>query len=189
MVRPAQIIGQTLVYERWSRISDVVLQMPNGAREARVVEDHGCAAAVLLYDPARRMALLLRQPRAPVMLAHAADLLEVVAGRIEGHSSAATARTEALEEAGVRIRELEHVATLWTMPAVSTERLALYLAAYCPADRITAGGGAADENECITLEEIALCELRAMMVRQELTDGKTFTLVQALLLRRPELFT
>lgn len=184
----ATIIEQRLVYDRWSRISEVVVRQPNGAHEKRVIEDHGCAAAVLLYDPERRTALLVRQPRAPVMLEEEAELLEAVAGRMEDKAGGATARAEALEEAGVRVREIEHVATLWTMPAVSTERLALFLAPYSQADQVAEGGGAQGENECITVHEVGLSELRNMMLRNQLSDGKTFTLVQALMLRRPELF-
>jgi nudix-type nucleoside diphosphatase (YffH/AdpP family) len=184
----AQIIERRLVYDRWSRISEVVLRMPNGAFEKRVVEDHGSAAAVLLYDAGRRVALLLRQPRAPVIAAQAADLLEVVAGRLDGKTGEATVRAEALEEVGVRVEAAEHVATLWTMPAVSTERLGLYLAAYCEEDRIAPGGGAEDENECITAEEVPLGRLWEMAEEGTLTDAKTFTLVQALRLRHPRLF-
>jgi nudix-type nucleoside diphosphatase (YffH/AdpP family) len=184
----AEIIERKVVYDRWSRITDVLLRMPNGAIERRVVEDHGRAAAVLLYDPERKVALLVRQPRAPVIEMVGEALLEVVAGRLDGKSGAATARAEAAEEAGVRIAALEHVASLWTMPAVSTERLELYLAAFTQADRVAEGGGAADENECIVVEEVPLARLRDMMANGELRDGKTFTLVQALMLRRPDLF-
>lgn len=184
----ATIVSRQLLHDRWTRISDVGLRMPNGAIETRVVEDHGSAAAVLLYDPARRVALLLRQPRAPVIEAGGAPLLEAVAGRIEDKDAQETARAEAWEEVGVRVGALEPVGRMWMMPAVSTERLHLYLAAYGAADRIGAGGGAADENECIAPEEVPLARLRAMIAEGTLEDGKTVLLVQALLLRRPELF-
>lgn len=184
----AEILESRIVYDRWSRIREAVVRLPNGAVEKRVIEDHGDAAAVLLYDPARRVALVLRQPRAPMLLLGAEMPIEVVAGRIEGKDGAATARAEAWEEAGVVVRDLEHVATPWMMPAVSTERLDLYLAAYAPADRTGAGGGADDENECIVPEEIALSTLRAMALAGTLTDGKTLLLAQALMLRRPALF-
>lgn len=184
----AEIIERRTVHDRWSRISDVRLRMPNGAVESRIVEDHGDAAAVLLYDAERRVAMMLRQPRAPVLEKAALPLLEVVAGRVEGTDPEATARAEAWEEAGITVGALEHVATLWPMPAVSTERLHLYLAAYTAADRTGPGGGADDENECITLEEVPLPRLRDLAAAGGLDDGKTFTLLQALVLRRPDLF-
>lgn len=183
-----EIIERRIVYDRWSRISEVKLRMPNGGVETRVVEDHGCAAAVLLYDPERRVALLVRQPRAPVIDMGEAPVLEVVAGRQDAKSGEDTARAEAWEEAGVRVGALEHVATLWSMPAVSTERIHLYLAAYTKADQVGEGGGADDENEGITVEEISLAQLRDMAASGDLSDAKTFTLAQALMLRRPDLF-
>jgi nudix-type nucleoside diphosphatase (YffH/AdpP family) len=184
----AEIIDRRVIHDRWSIFSEVVVRLPNGAIEKRAVENHGNAAAVLLYDPDRRMALLVSQPRAPVMEEGAAPLLEVVAGRVEGKSAEDTARAEAMEEAGVAIGELEKVATLWPMPAVSTERISLYLAAYSPGERIGPGGGAEDENECITMHEIPLAELWSLAEADALGDAKTYMLVQALKLRRPALF-
>lgn len=184
----ARIVERRVVYDRWSRISEVLMRMPNGAIETRVVEDHGCAAAVLLYNPERRIALMLRQPRAPVMEVGAGDLLEVVAGRLDGKEAAATAQAEAWEEAGVRVRALEHVVTLWMLPAVSTERLDLYLASYGEGDQVGAGGGSEDENECIRLEEIPLAQLKDMAAAGEIGDGKTYILLQALMSRQPALF-
>jgi nudix-type nucleoside diphosphatase (YffH/AdpP family) len=184
----AEIVERRIVYNRWSRVSEVLVRMPNGAIEKRMIEDHGCAAAVLLYDPDRRVALILRQPRPPVMEAGGDELLQVVAGRLDGKDGEATVRAEAWEEAGVRVRDIEPVANLWMMPAVSTERLDLYLAAYCEQDRLGEGGGAEDENECILLEEIPLRELADMAASGRLADAKTYILLQALIARRPELF-
>ncbi len=182
------ILSRREVYNRWSVVTEVQLRVHNGAIETRVIEDHGCAAAVLLYDPARRVALLVEQPRAPVIEIGAPPLLEAVAGRVEKGDSAETARIEAMEEAGVRIVDLRKVATVWPMPAVSTERIHLYLATYTEADRIGPGGGAETENECITMHEIPLADLWEMAHTDRLNDGKTFTLIQALRIERPDLF-
>jgi nudix-type nucleoside diphosphatase (YffH/AdpP family) len=183
-----EIVERKVLHDRWSIISDFTIRMPNGAIEKRIVEDHGGAAAVLLYDPERRVALLVRQPRVPVFLAGEAPLLEVVAGSLDDKDDEVTARKEAWEEAGVTIDVLEKVGSLWMMPAVSMERLSLFLAPYSAADRTGAGGGAEDENECISVEEVSLRQLADLMHAGLLTDGKTFILVQALMLRQPGLF-
>lgn len=184
-----RIIDLRTVHDRWSTFSDARFQLPNGVIERRVIEDHGDAASVLLYDPSRRVALLVEQPRAPVLHATGnAALIEAVAGRLDGKSPEDTAKAEAFEEAGVVVGELEHVATVWTMPAVSTERMHLYLAPYDPQDRTSSGGGAVNENECIIVREMSLKRLWQMLESAELTDGKTVTLLQALRLRYPELF-
>lgn len=183
-----EIVERTVVHDRWSRLTDAKVRLPNGVIEPRVIEDHGNATTVLLYNPDRRVALLIRQPRAPVLEVGAEMMLETVAGRRDGKSDEDTARAEALEEAGIRVRELEWVARLWPMPAVSTEQIDLFLAAYSDEDRVGSGGGAEDENECIEIHEVPLGDLRRMVLSGELVDGKAFTLAQALMLRRPELF-
>jgi len=185
----AQIIDRQPIYDRWSKVTEALLRLPNGAVETRIVEDHGCAAAILLYNPERRVALLVTQPRAPVLECGEAPVLEVVAGRAEHGSDEATAKAEALEEAGVMVRDVQLVATAWSLPAVSTERISLFLAEYQDRDRIGLGGGAATENECIEVVEIALTDLWAIMERGHLVDAKTLTLVQALKIRRPDLFS
>ena len=96
----------------------------------REVEDHGAAVCVLPYDPVRRTAILVRQFRAPVFLAaEQEELLEAIAGLVSP-DPAACGRREAMEEAGLALHAVEHVASVWTMPGVSTEFMHLYLAPY-----------------------------------------------------------
>jgi hypothetical protein len=66
--------------------------------------------------------------------------------------------------------------------------MTLYLAAYQPSDRIAKGGGLATEHEDISVVEIELGKLAALMESGELVDMKTLAPTQALKLRRPELF-
>jgi nudix-type nucleoside diphosphatase (YffH/AdpP family) len=184
----AEIVTRTLVYEGWLSVYRLTVRMANGALEERHVEHHGPAVAVLPYDPERLVALLVSMPRPPVMLSGEPDLLEVIAGRIDGAILEDEARREAEEEAGVRLGLLEPVANLWTMPSISTERVQLYLATFTQADRVGPGGGAANENEGITVHEVPLNRLSEMARAGALLDAKTLVLVQALQLRRPDLF-
>lgn len=184
-----KVVGAETLYEGWARYLKVEIQLADGTRLGREVEDHGDAAAVFAYDPERRVAILVRQLRAPILFAAGtADTLECVAGRLEGDEPAACAIREAEEEAGLRLRELDHVAEIQTMPGVSTERLHCYLAAYRPADRVGEGGGVAGEQENITVVEMPLSELATMADAGRLGDSKTMLLLQTLRLRRPELF-
>ncbi len=183
-----EILERRVVHERWNRLIETKVRLPNGVVEPRVIEDHGHATAILLYNPERRVALLIKQPRAPVIASGVEPMFEVVAGMRDDKSDEATARAEALEEAGVAVTDLEKVGRIWSMPAVSTEQLDLFLGAYADRDRVTAGGGAETENECIDVHEVPLAELARMMADGRLVDGKTFILVQALMLRRPDLF-
>jgi 8-oxo-dGTP pyrophosphatase MutT (NUDIX family) len=113
--------------------------------------------------------------------------MEAIAGRIENEERLDAARREAMEEAGIRMRELELIATCWSSPAVSTERWHLYLGTYSPADRVGPGGGRPDEFEDLVAREILLSEL-AMADRADFADAKTLFLLQALRLRHPDLF-
>jgi nudix-type nucleoside diphosphatase (YffH/AdpP family) len=184
----ATIIARTLVYDGWYKLWQLTVRMPGGAEVERHLEDHGPAVAVLPYDPARRVAMLVSMPRAPVIHAGEPPLLEAIAGNIATDPEE-SARREAMEEGGVQLGPLAFVAQIWPMPALSTERLTLYLAPYTAEDRVEGGGGAEGEHESITIHEIALADLREMRLAGGLRDAKTLLLVQALELRAPELFT
>jgi hypothetical protein len=80
------------------------------------------------------------------------------------------------------------VVTAWSTPGITTERLHLFLAPYTSADRVEEGGGLAEEHEDIEVLEIGLDELMPMLEQGAITDMKTLVLIQALQLRRPELF-
>jgi nudix-type nucleoside diphosphatase (YffH/AdpP family) len=171
------------------RLRRLTLALATGARVHREVVERGSAAAVLPYRPDARTALLVRQLRAPLLVAgEPPTLLEVVAGVLDGDDPAACARREAMEEVGVRLGPLEAVGTVWSSPGFTTERVHLYLAPYGPEDRVAEGGGLAAEHEDIEVVEIALPELSRLSLQDGLADMKTLCLVQALRLRRPELF-
>jgi nudix-type nucleoside diphosphatase (YffH/AdpP family) len=187
-----EIVGIDVKHDGWARFLAARVRLPDGTLVNREIEDHGRAAAVLAFDPERRTAILVRQFRAPVFYASRQDhMLEVIAG-IEDDTdadAAATAKREAMEEAGLRLESLQLVATAWTMPGISTERMTLYLAAYGREDRIHQGGGIAAAHENTVVEEIALARLAEMMKAGEIADMKTLVLIQALMLRKPDLFT
>ena len=156
----------------------------------REIEHHGEGATVLPYDPARRVALTIRLPRAPLLVRGETELLiEAPAGLIEeGEDPGECVRREALEEAGVRLGNLEPLGAIWTMPGISTERMHMFLAPYAAADRIAAGGGVAGENENITVSETPLADLARLADANALPDIRTLVLVQSLRLRHPALF-
>ena len=185
-----EIVGRDVAYAGWLSLSLVSIRMADGRVMRREVVEHGKATAVLAYDPERRMAMLVRQLRVPVYMTAGDDtLLEAIAGMLDdGTDAPTTARREAMEEAGLRLGELELVAHAWPSPGMLTERLSLFLAPYGASDRVGAGGGLAEEHEEIEVVEMPLGELAAMVDRGEIYDMKTLILVQTLRLRKPELF-
>lgn len=177
------------LYKAWAKFLIAYVRLPDGTVIERQVEDHGRAIVVLPYDPVRRCAVLVRQFRTPVyMTAERQDLLEAIAGVVDEPDVEAAARREALEEVGLALQELEHVACVWSIPGISTERSDLFLAPYGEADKKGPGGGLAEEHEDITVVEMPLAELAAMADNGGIEDAKTFALLQTLRLRRPELF-
>ena len=184
-----RILSSRQIHAGWASFSVATVRLDNGADIRREVEDHGRAVAVLPFDRERRVALLVLQLRVPALAVGCAEMfVEAPAGRLDEDDPAACARREALEECGVRLGEVEHVAQAWSMPGISTERIDLYLAPYGAADRVGPGGGLKEEDEFITVVEMALEERGAMADEGRLADMKTLALVLMLRRRRPELF-
>jgi nudix-type nucleoside diphosphatase (YffH/AdpP family) len=184
----SKVVSTETKHRGWSALLVATIRLPDGSTITREIEDHGSAVCVLPYDPVRRTAVLVQQLRAPVLFAaNLQHFLEAVAGLIDGEEAPeSSARRETMEEAGLRMRSLDHVVTAWAMPGISTERMDLFLGEYSEADRVNAGGGI--ESESIQVFEMPLAEIAAMADAGTLDDMKTLVLVQTLRLRRPDLF-
>lgn len=187
---PPAVLHRRTAHDGYLTVEVLRLRLADGSEVTREVEHHGDAAAVLPYDAERRTALTVRLLRPPVLEAAGLNWLEeACAGVVEdGQDAQATARREAREELGVELDELERVGVVWSSPGVSTERVSLFLAPYAPSDRSGAGGGVEEEHEDITVREVALARLAARADQGAIADAKLLILVQALRLRRPELF-
>jgi nudix-type nucleoside diphosphatase (YffH/AdpP family) len=182
------VLSSRTLYRGWFDL--LMLRLRLGGRELdRALVRHPSGVAVLAYDPARRVAMTVRESRAGPMLLDVAPFAEAIAGvSEEGEDSAETARREALEEAGLALGELEHVGQVWMTPASSTERVHLFLAPYRADDRVSRGGGLAEENERIDVREEPLNQLWRAFADGELCDAKAAMLLQALRIRSPALF-
>ena len=186
----AAILRTEVKDDSWATFLRAEIRLDDGQVVWRQVEDHGRTAVVLPYDPQRRTALLVELFRAPGLYAGGDGMVvEAIAGIVDaGETAEAAARREAMEEAGVRLGALDFVGEVWTTPGISTERMSLYLAAYGGADRVSPGGGAEGEHENITVLEVPLADLGAQLDAAQVGDMKLLALLQALRLRRPELF-
>ena len=177
------------LHEGWRKLFKFIVRMPDGRTMEREILNSQDAAAVLPYDPERRKVILVRQFRAPVMhVEERSHIMETVAGMLDGGEPEDVARREAMEEAGLRLGALEPVGRAWSAPGITTERVNMFLAPYTGADRVSEGGGLAEEHEEIEVLEIGIDELAGMLERHAIDDMKTLILAQALQLRHPELF-
>lgn len=129
----------------------------------RVVARRRQAVGVLIYDPATDCLAVAEQFRIGALKRRPSPwLLELIAGLMEADESPEdVARRESLEEAGVELRALEHVASYYSSPGGSDEYFHLYCAS---ADLATAAGhyGLPAENEDIRLHVLAVNEVLAM---------------------------
>ena len=137
----------------------------------------GFAAAVLLYDPDRKVVLLVRQFRmAPWLADGTTEMLEVCAGMLDGDAPEVGARREALEETGVDAPELRHAFDAFMSPGGMTERIACFTARYAPQDRKHPGGGV-DEDEHIELVELPFENALGLIAEGGIRDAKTIALL------------
>ena len=154
----------------------------------REVYFNGPGSAVLLLDAAGETVMLARQFRMPAFVnGDPPRLIEVCAGNIEdGDDPAETARKEAQQETGYRLRDLRKVMTLYMSPGASAEKLHLYIARYDHADRLSQGGGLREEGEEIELLEMPIERAWDMVQAGEIADAKTVLLLQHVLLARAQ---
>lgn len=184
------ILERQTVHAGYMRVERVRVRLADGAEVIRDLERHGDGAAVLPYDPVARNALIVRLFRLPAFDIEGVETLdEACAGMLDQDDATSAARREAMEEMGVALGEVEYVGRVWSSPGVSGERVSLFIAAYRPADRITAGGGVPAEHEGITVLERPLAALAADADAGRIVDMKLMVLIQTLRLRRPDLFS
>lgn len=182
-----EIIESKTIYSGWLSLTETTAHIA-GETVTRPLVLHPSGSAVLPYDPERRVAVAIAQPRLPVMHIGIQPFLEPVAGAAEDECPEETARRECLEEAGIKLRSMRLVGQVWMTPSTTTERVHLFLGDYRAGDRISKGGGADDEAEDICVREVKLSNLWSTIASNDVADAKLVILVQALRLDRPDLF-
>jgi len=142
--------------------------------------DIGDAAAVLPFDRASGLVILIRQFRWPVFeWGYRKFLVEVIAGKLDGDTPADCVTREALEEAGVAIAKPRLVTHCFVSPGAVKERASMFLADYDSAAPRAKGGGHEAEGEDIEVLEMPLTDALGMVARGEIVDMKTILLLQA----------
>jgi ADP-ribose diphosphatase len=132
---------------------------PAGERE---VVHHPGACAVVAFTPEGEV-VLVRQFREAVRQ----ELLEIPAGifDVEGEDGAACAARELLEETGFRATNVEQLATIYTSPGFTDERIELFRA-----DAELTGDGGEEAVDVVTLP---LGRALEAVERGDIVDAKT----------------
>jgi ADP-ribose pyrophosphatase len=138
-------------------------KLPNGLTTPLDIVRHPGASAVVPFETDSDV-LLIRQFR------HAAGgtIWEVPAGKLDGDAPDVCAARELEEEAGRRAGRLLQLASIWTTPGFTDERIHLFAAfdlAPVPHRR--------EEDEVIDVVRMSLDDALAMIWSGELSDAKS----------------
>jgi nudix-type nucleoside diphosphatase (YffH/AdpP family) len=180
-----------ILSDDWAKLTKTTFdyRRNDGSWETQIRQtyDRGDGAVILPFDRERSTVLLVRQFRYPAFVTgHPEPLIEACAGLLDDHDPETAIRKEAEEELGCRLRDVRRLYTPYMSPGSVTERLSFFTAEYRPADRISDGGGAADEGEDIEVLEIMLDEALAQVRDGRIIDAKTIMLIQHLKLEMLE---
>lgn len=180
-----RIVNQHVLSDNWYLLKKIEfeLRLQDGSwqPQAREVYDRGDGATILLYNLTRRTVILTRQFRIPAFVnGHSGYLIEAAAGLLDNASPEERIRLEAEEETGYRVNKVRKVYEAFMSPGSVTERIHFYIGEYQQEDRVSAGGGLADEGEHIEVLELPYAQAIEMVEDGRIMDGKTIILLQYL---------
>ena len=145
------------------------VRLPNGAETTLNIVEHGGAVTIVPLDDQGNL-WFVRQYR------HAAgiELLELPAGTLEpGEDPEVCAHREIREEIGMGARKMQKIGSFYLAPGYSTEFMYIFLATgltQAPLER--------DIDEFLSVEQIPLAQIPALIQSGEIVDAKTLASFQ-----------
>ncbi|EAQ48323.1 MULTISPECIES: NUDIX domain-containing protein [Leeuwenhoekiella] len=174
----------SILSDNWYTLKKVDFEYLNNQntweKQSREAYDRGNGAVVLLYNLERQTVILTRQFRMPTYLNKNKDgmMIEACAGLLDENDPKTAIIKEIEEETGYRIKTVEKVFESYMSPGSVTEILHFFIAAYTEDQKVSEGGGAADETENIEVLEYSFTEALALIKSGEIKDAKTIMLLQ-----------
>ena len=174
----------SILSDNWYTLKKVDFEYLNNQntweKQSREAYDRGNGAVVLLYNLERQTVILTRQFRMPTYLNKNKDgmMIEACAGLLDENDPKTAIIKEIEEETGYRIKTVEKVFESYMSPGPVTEILHFFIAAYTEDQKVSEGGGAADETENIEVLEYSFTEALALIKSGEIKDAKTIMLLQ-----------
>jgi 8-oxo-dGTP pyrophosphatase MutT (NUDIX family) len=147
-------------------------------RRVETLSDDWYVLKKTTFDLRRRDGSWQSQTRETYDRGHADDLIEAPAGLLESASPEDRIRAETEEETGYHIHDVQKVFEAFMSPGSVTEKLYFFVGRYSPSDRMSDGGGNAEEGEDIETFETSIDEAMTMIASGEIQDGKTIMLLQ-----------
>lgn len=176
-------------YMRYERFE---IALPRDGEDAlkqkRDVIRAGRVAAVLPVDISRGEIVLIRQFRLPAHLATGrGDMVEIVAGRIDGdEGDAAAASRECFEEIGVTPDRLIELYSVLPTPGFTDEYVTFFLG-FVDASKVLTRGGLADETEDTHPFVVSIDGAIAALDERAIFNGLMVSALQWLALHRERL--
>jgi ADP-ribose pyrophosphatase len=188
----AEVVRHEVAYQGYFKVGRYFLRhsLHDGGESeiiSREVFEPGPTGAVLPYDAVRDEVILIRQFRAGSFVAGRHPFTwEAVAGIIEPNETAeAMVRREAVEEAGVQVSDMQHIASVMLTPGACSQFCETFLGRV---HTTNAGGihGVPSEDEDILVKVLPFAEAYAMMERNEVDHAVSMLALQWLALHRDE---
>ena len=148
----------------------------------------GKVVLVIPVDVARQKLVMIRQFRLPAHFANGrGDLVEFVAGRVEGGETLAEAASrECKEETGVAPAKVAELLTYLSTPGVTDEEITVFLAAVDSA-QVNEGPLVSPDGEQLFVHLVSLDEAVAALDRNRMRGGPVIIGLQWLALNRGRL--
>ncbi len=159
---------------------DVITEPGGGEGFSRIIVEHPGAVVVLAVDDEER-ALVLEQYRHPARL----RFVELPAGLLDvpGEDPVDAAARELLEEGAVEASEWIHLATTWSSPGVSEEKVHTYLARGLREVPDRGGFEPRHEEAHMTRHWVSVDDLLTAVLDGRVTDAPLVIAIQAYALR------
>lgn len=150
------------------------VRTPSGHIAKREVAEHKSAVGMIALTN-HNTVLLVRQYRYAVN----EIMLEVCAGLIEpGEDPSEAAEREMQEELGVKAKTLQRIGEFYASPGFCTEIFTLFLASDLEESSLPQ-----DEDENVSVIEVALSDIPVMIREGKIRDSKTFAALSWLMAR------
>lgn len=174
----------SILSDNWYTLKKVEFEYLNNAKQwekqSREAYDRGNGAVVLLYNTHKKTVILTRQFRMPTYLNKNDDgmMIEACAGLLDENDPTTAILKEIEEETGYRIKTVDKIFESYMSPGSVTEILYFFIAEYSEKQKVSEGGGAADETENIEVLEYQFKEALELIKKGEIKDAKTIMLLQ-----------
>jgi ADP-ribose pyrophosphatase len=188
-MRNVVVQGRRCLFDDFFKVDEVtvVVQADDGragSPQRRLVFERGDSVAATVLHRESGQLLFTEQLRVPTLAKTGGWLVELMAGIVDdGESPEQALRRELEEELGYRAESLQPVASFFTSPGGSSERIWLFHAEVSEAGHVAAGGGLAGEQEDIRIVRMGLAEAADALAAGRWNDAKTIIGLQWLLAR------